>query len=57
MLCLCSPFRCILNLSTVQYSQFGVEDFDFAHYNTTPFCGLEMSLPNAYCNSILQVWS
>eukprot|EP00730_Choanoeca_flexa_P006658 TRINITY_DN12197_c0_g1_i1.p1 TRINITY_DN12197_c0_g1~~TRINITY_DN12197_c0_g1_i1.p1 ORF type:complete len:693 (+),score=156.64 TRINITY_DN12197_c0_g1_i1:2-2080(+) len=37
------------------YSQFGVEDFDFAHYNQTPYCGLEMSLPNAYCNALLQV--
>ncbi len=33
----------------------GIEVFDFAHYNTTKFAGLEIHIPNAYCNSMLQV--
>jgi PAB-dependent poly(A)-specific ribonuclease subunit 2 len=38
-----------------QYSRLGVEDFDFAHYNRTPYCGLEIHIPNAYANAMLQV--
>ena len=33
----------------------GIETFDFAHYNDTNFAGLEIHIPNAYCNSMLQV--
>ena len=33
----------------------GIETFDFRHYNGTKFAGLEIHIPNAYCNSMLQV--
>ena len=39
----------------IKYSKFGVEDFDFRHYNKTNLAGLEPHIPNAYCNSMLQV--
>ena len=36
-------------------SSAGIETFDFRHYNDTKFAGLEIHIPNAYCNSMLQV--
>eukprot|EP00794_Sanderia_malayensis_P005348 gene5348-6019_t len=39
----------------IKYSKYGVEKFDFKHYNRTHFAGLEIHIPNAYCNSMLQV--
>jgi hypothetical protein len=37
--------------------RYGLADFDFGAFNATPFCGLEDCGPNAFCNSLLQVWA
>ncbi|RCH79702.1 poly(A)-specific ribonuclease, partial [Rhizopus stolonifer] len=39
----------------IQYSRFGVDDFDFGYYNSTKYGGLETHIRNSYCNSFLQV--
>ncbi|KAN0062546.1 poly(A)-specific ribonuclease [Thecaphora frezii] len=41
-------------LKTIQYSKFGIEDFDFGFYNKTPYSGLETHIQNSYANSYLQ---
>lgn len=55
----------------IQYSKFGVEDFDFDFYNKTltlnesnnslkipddRFCGLENNVDNSYINSLIQLY-
>ncbi|KAF9456453.1 ubiquitin carboxyl-terminal hydrolase-domain-containing protein [Collybia nuda] len=39
----------------IEYSKFGVEDFDFAFYNRTEYSGLETHILNSYTNAVLQV--
>ncbi|KAH7384588.1 PAB-dependent poly(A)-specific ribonuclease subunit PAN2 [Pyrenochaeta sp. MPI-SDFR-AT-0127] len=40
----------------IKYSKFGVDDFDFAYYNQTPYSGLETHITNSYANSLLQLF-
>jgi PAB-dependent poly(A)-specific ribonuclease subunit 2 len=41
-------------IKTIEYSRFGVEDFDFEFYNKTKFSGLETHIENSYANAYLQ---
>ncbi|KAF5324935.1 hypothetical protein D9611_004584 [Ephemerocybe angulata] len=38
----------------IEYSKFGVEDFDFGFYNQTQYSGLETHILNSYTNSLVQ---
>ncbi|KAK7689093.1 hypothetical protein QCA50_007784 [Cerrena zonata] len=39
----------------IEYSKFGVEDFDFGFYNHTEYSGLETHILNSYTNPLLQL--
>ncbi|KAJ2824248.1 poly(A)-specific ribonuclease, partial [Coemansia furcata] len=39
----------------IEYSRFGVEDFDFSLYNGTRWSGLEGDVSNAYANALWQL--
>ncbi|KAJ8093092.1 poly(A)-specific ribonuclease [Marasmius tenuissimus] len=41
-------------LVEIEYSKFGVEDFDFGFYNETEFSGLETHILNSYTNPLVQ---
>ncbi|KAH3686033.1 hypothetical protein WICPIJ_003033 [Wickerhamomyces pijperi] len=41
----------------IQYSRFGVDDFDFDSYNLTALSGLESHVDNSYSNCLLQLYS
>ena len=40
----------------IEYSKFGVEDFDFAYYNKTAHSGLETHIQGCYTNSLVQAF-
>lgn len=40
----------------IRYSKFGVDDFDFAYYNSTKLSGLETHIVNSYANGLLQLF-
>ncbi|KDQ59577.1 hypothetical protein JAAARDRAFT_77653 [Jaapia argillacea MUCL 33604] len=39
----------------IEYSKFGVEDFDFGFFNKTDYSGLETHILNSYTNPLVQV--
>lgn len=40
----------------IQYSKFGIDDFDFEFFNKTKYSGLETGVSNSYCNSVFQLY-
>ncbi|KAI0703544.1 PAB-dependent poly-A-specific ribonuclease subunit PAN2 [Cytidiella melzeri] len=45
----------IYRKTEIEYSKFGVEDFDFGFFNRTEYSGLETHITNSYTNAILQL--
>ncbi|KAG7086554.1 hypothetical protein E1B28_002503 [Marasmius oreades] len=45
----------VYRLVEIEYSKFGVEDFDFGFYNKTEFSGLETHILNSYTNPLVQI--
>lgn len=39
----------------VRYTKLGSDEFQFDQFNKTGLPGLEATLPNAYCNAMIQV--
>ncbi|KAJ8867342.1 hypothetical protein PR048_031143 [Dryococelus australis] len=39
----------------MRYSKLGLDEHGLEHFNKTPYCGLEATLPNSYCNAMIQV--
>lgn len=40
----------------IQYSKFGIEDFDFGYYNSTNLSGLETHIVHSHANALLQLY-
>ncbi|XP_063236663.1 PAN2-PAN3 deadenylation complex catalytic subunit PAN2 [Bacillus rossius redtenbacheri] len=39
----------------MRYSKTGLDEHGMEHFNKTEYCGLEATLPNSYCNAMIQV--